>query len=436
MKKNASLLNLFKIAVILALAVPLLLANAAPAECKAAGSVTLEGVITAESSAAEVGGASVSAGGKATKSDGNGRYVVSGLMSGRIIVEIKKPGFESYSESIKVTKGVNSFNVKLRALAGAENGGMIQEDRHETAAGQSYEEMARRSQERRRAYRQGSVSEKVAAAEVRGTNYIAGKVVDMTTGVPISRAKVNIDGEVYFSDAAGEFISRPIARAQAAIRAESSSYNAYESNIKITTGKNKLKILLMPLPENSAAYTGYDKGKIVEYTKFSQQYAGVSGHVRDAKTKEPVNNATVIIANKSAQTNAQGFYTVEGLAMGHADITIIAGNYGVYKGNINLAKVSNLNDVSLSADEKFGAVSGTIVEKETGRPVHGAKIQIGNKIVVSDQYGSFAIKDIAYDYYNLTVEQKGYQRIEKALSVNQETIAVSVELADEYQTVK
>ena len=192
----------------------------------------------------------------------------------------------------------------------------------------------------------------------------------------------------------------------------------------------------MPLPENSAAYTGFDKSKLTEYSKFSQRYASISGHVRDAKTKSPVSNATVIIATKSAQTNSQGFYTVDGLAMGHADITIIAGTYGVYKGSINLIKVSNLNDVSLSVEEKFGAITGTVIEKETGRPIHGAKIQIGNKIVVSDQYGTFNIKDIAYDYYNLIVEQKGYQRIEKALSINQDTITVNVELADEYQTVK
>lgn len=437
MKRQSLMLNLAKISIILTMTLAFVSGFAAEGECKPAGGAALEGIITCSESAETLSGAAVTVSGRATKSDENGRYIVSGLIPGKVIIEIKKQGFENYGESIKITKGTNSFNVKLKP--GTTNGGrtgMISEDRSGPISQGSYEELVRKSQLRRQNYRSGSVTQKVAAAQVKGTNYITGKVIDMASGVPISRAKINIDGEIYFSDAAGEFISRPIARAQAMIRAESPAYNAYESNIKITGGKNKLKILLMPLPENSAAYTGFDKGKITEYSKFSQRYASVSGHVRDAKTKGPVSNATVIIATKSAQTNPQGFYTVDGLAMGHADITIIAGTYGVYKGGINLTKVSNLNDVSLSVEEKFGAINGTVIEKETGRPIHGAKIQIGNKIVVSDQYGTFNIKDIAYDYYNLIVEQKGYQRIEKALSINQESITVNVELADEYQIVK
>lgn len=437
MRKIYSLLSLFKTAAVFPLTLALAFAFVSAAECKVSGSVTLEGTLTDEDSSAAVEGAAVSAGGRAVKSDSSGKYVLSGLLPGRIIVEVKKEGYETFGESVKVTKGSNSFNIKLKASgAAAGRGGVITEDRRETAAGQSYEEMARRSQERRQNYRLGAVSEKVPAASVKGTNYVAGKVIDMASGVPIARARVVLDGEAYFSDAAGEFVSRPITRAQASLKADAPSYNAYESNIKITGGKNKLKILLMPLPENSSAYTGFDKGKLVEYSKFSQRYASVSGHVRDAKTKEPVSNATVIIGNKSAQTNAQGFYGIDGLAMGNAAVTIIAGSYGVYKGSLEVSKVTNVNDVSLTADEKFGAVSGTVVEKETGRPIHGARVQIGNRIVVSDQYGSFTVKDIPYDYYNLTVDQKGYQRIEKAISVNQDNITVGVELADEYMTAR
>lgn len=435
-RQSLIMLNLLRVSIILTIALPFILGAAVKGVCKPSGGAALEGIITCSESAAAISGAAVSVSGRAAKSDENGRYIISGLIPGKVIIEIKKQGFENYSESIKITKGTNSFNIKIKAGADGGSAGMISEDKSGPISQGSYEELVRKSQQRRQNYRDGSVTQKVAAAQVKGSNYITGKVIDMASGVPISRAKINVDGEIYFSDAAGEFISRPIARAQAMIRAESQAYNAYETNIKITGGKNKLKILLMPLPENSAAYTGFDKGKLTEYSKFSQRYASVSGHVRDAKTKNPLSNATVIIATKSVQTNLQGFYMIDGLAMGHADITIIAGTYGVYKGSVNLTKVSNLNDVSLSVEEKYGAITGTVIEKETGRPIHGAKIQIGNKIVVSDQYGTFNIKDIAYDYYNLIVEQKGYQRIEKALSINQETITVNVELADEYQIVR
>ncbi len=438
MKKRNLNSNSFKIFTILIFTLSSIFLINSNGECKPTGGVKLEGIITCSQSAALISNASVTAGGRTVKSDENGHYIISGLLPGKIIIEIKKAGYENYDESIRVTKGTNSFNVKLKAARGqVERCAIITEDRSGKITAENYDELIRESRRRRSGYqnKNAAVSNEMAV-QIKGRNYITGKVIDMASGVPVSRAKINIDGEIYFSDTSGEFISKPIIRSQAMIRAESPAYNAYESNIKITGGKNKLKILLMPLPQNSMAYTGFDQNKIIEYSKFSQRYASISGHVRDAKTRNPIINATVIIAAKSAQTNSQGFYTIDGLAMGHADVTIIAGNYGVYKGNVNLTKVSNLNDVALSAEEKYSSVSGSVIEKETGRPIHGAKIQIGNKIVVSDQYGTFNIKDIAYDYYNLMVEQKGYQRIEKAMSVNQESINVTVELADEYQIAK
>lgn len=409
--------------------------NMSHLSAKPSGGSIIEGVIVAESTLSPVAGVNVKVKDSVTKTDEHGKYIISGLLPGRLAIEAKHPDYADFIETIKVCKGTNSFNIKIKS-----GGVKITEDKPRVSgeiSKYSIEDLRMKSRERVENYKKGPVAEKITASEAfKNTNYIAGKVIDMVSAVPISRAKVEVGGEVYFSDVNGEFISKPISKSQVIIRAESALHNAYESDIKITSGKNKIKILLMPRPEESIASTSIDRGKLVELGQFAQRYSSVSGRVRNAKTKEPISDATVIVATMSAKTNIEGYYMIEGLPLGLVDLTVIAGNFGVHKGKINLSKVTNINDVALNADERFGGVNGMIVEKETGKPIYGAKVQLGNRIVVSDQFGNFNIKDVVYDYYNLIVEQKGYQRIEKAISINQENITVNVELADEYQSVK
>ncbi|HNY12038.1 MAG TPA: carboxypeptidase regulatory-like domain-containing protein [Candidatus Wallbacteria bacterium] len=419
------------------------------------GSASLDGFVTDEATSEPVSGAVVTVRDRVTKTERDGKFKAANLIIGRVIVEVKHKDYDNYNESISIARGENSFNIKLRpktgrmalsnaiiakkALSNAKSN-MIEEDCPAYSGGHiasvpTLEESMQVSREEKNR----NIKKTFAALKPsKDTIFVAGKVVDMISGIPISRAKVMVDDEVYFSDTNGEFISKTINKAQVTVRAESPNHTAYESSIKIGTGRNKLKILLMPSEReaNLISHNGVERNATLEYTKYAQKYSSMYGTVRNARTHEPIANATIVIGSKNGKTNKEGHYIVDGLPLGFADVTVIAGKYGLYKGKVNVAEVSVKNDIALSPEEKTGNVTGTVLEKESGKAVYGARVQISDRIVVTDTFGNFSIPSVPFDYYNMIVEQKGYQKAEKSISVNQESVNFTVELADEFPGVK
>lgn len=429
------------------------------ASAEVIGSATLDGIVTDGATAEPIAGAAVTVRDKIAKSGRDGHYSATGLIPGRIIVEVRHRDYDNFVESISVARGENSFNVKLRPKTGrialsnafpppAKKPLTITSETEETGRGISASSPAAES-----AYgaeynyttpgEPGSVKRHISA-NVKNTKlllskmFITGKVMDMVTGVPISRARVTIDGESYFTDPAGEFTSKQVDKAFVMVRAESPNHTAYESNVKMGNGKNKIRILLMPheREKNLVSHNGIEKNAVVEYTRFNQRFARVFGVIRNARSKEPVSNATIVVGTRTDRTDKQGNYSVEGIALGQADVSVIAGSFGVYRGRLEVNDVSKKFDINLTPEQNFGTVSGVIMEKESGKYIHGAKVTISDRVVVSDAAGNFVIKDVPYDYYNMIVEQKGYQRAERAISVNQGGVNFTVELADEFPQAK
>ena len=424
------------------------------AKAQIIGSASLDGFVCDEATSDAVSGAVVTVRDRVTKTGKDGKFSATNLIVGRIIVEVKHKDYDNYNESISIARGENSFNIKLRpktgrmALSNAiiikKPSSKVKTDSGEEGPAYSGGRMSsvptlEESMSTLREDKNQKIKKTFAALKPSGdTIFVAGKVVDMISGVPISRARVIVDGEVYFSDTKGEFTSKTINKAQVTVRAESPSHTAYESNIKIATGRNKLKILLMPSEGETGliSHNGMERNATVEYTKYSQKYSSMYGTVRNAKTHESIANATVVIGSKNGRTNKEGYYKIDGLPLGFADVTVIAGKYGLYKGNISVSDVSVKNDISLSPEEKTGNITGVVIEKESGKAVYGARVQVSDRIVVTDTFGNFSITSVPFDYYNMVVEQKGYQRAEKSVSVNQESVNFTVELADEFPGVK
>ena len=360
---------------------------------------------------------------KTVKSNSSGHFTISGLLPGRVIVDAKLKDYDDFLTTITIEKGDNSYNIKLKPAPKKLSKNIPGTPKTKITAAAP----AATAQISNTPLLPYKLKVKVA---------VSGIVLDSITNTPISRARVLIDGNTYFTDINGEFTSRPVENSQIFVRGEAPNHTAYESNVQLAKGNNKLKILLVPEEPNLISQGGINKNSIVEYTRFSQSYAKVFGYIKNSKTRQPISEATVVIGTQTAKTNKEGYYSLEGLSLGFMDISVLSNKYGVYKGKININAVSNKYDVSLTDEEKHSTLIGTVNEKETGQPIYGAKIQVADKIVITDKFGSFTISDLPYDYYNLIVEQNGYQRIERAISVNEEKVNVNVSLADDYAAIK
>lgn len=69
------------------------------------------------------------------------------------------------------------------------------------------------------------------------------------------------------------------------------------------------------------------------------------------------------------------------------------------------------------------SVSGTVTEKDTGNPLAGAVVILGEQRTVSNALGQFAFPEVAGGEYELKVELQGYQAGLQKLSVGKDTTA-------------
>lgn len=405
---------------------------------------------------------------RTVKSDSTGHFSIAGLLPGRVIIDAKLKDYDNFLTTITIEKGDNSYNIKLKPNKGqisknvaktpSENLARLKKSMEKSTATAAVPSNSSSAQKSALAAAGKSTETTLSslppvtapASTVQRTFIprqqtllnsklsigVSGIVLDSMTNTPISRAKVFIDGNTYFTDVNGEFTSRPVEKSQIFVRSEATNHTAYESNVNLTSGNNKLKILLIPEEPNLISQGGINKNSIVEYTRFNQSYAKVFGYIKNTKNRQPIADATVVIGTQTTKTNKDGYYNIEGLPLGFVNISVLSNKYGIYKGKLNIVNVNNKYDIALTEEERRGTLIGIVNEKETGTPIYGAKIQVADKIVVSDKFGSFTINDLPFDYYNIIVEQGGYQRVERAISINEEKVNINISLADDYTSDK
>src|SRR3546814_10390784 len=107
--------------------------------------------------------------------------------------------------------------------------------------------------------------------------------------------------------------------------------------------------------------------------------AAVQGTVTDGDD-DPVEGATVLVVPRSdnatsvggsAQTTVTGAYIVAGLPVGTYDVIAAAADGTVGSGEISVGAGDATLDLTLAPGE---AVTGTVVDADTGAPVAGARI--------------------------------------------------------------
>lgn len=157
----------------------------------------------------------------------------------------------------------------------------------------------------------------------------------------------------------------------------------------------------------------------------AQEPNAISGTVTDAITGETIEGAKVQVDGSdpliSAQTDASGRYTLEGVPVGEQNITASAAGYD---GGTVIAQISetdaNLADLSLqpSAPETApnsvtGAVTGAVTDATTGEPIVGATVQVdGSDPLLSaqtDAQGEYALEGVIADDQSFTASADQYE---------------------------
>ena len=149
----------------------------------------------------------------------------------------------------------------------------------------------------------------------------------------------------------------------------------------------------------------------------------IFGTVTDYVTGNPVSNAKVRLnpGGETTLTGSDGTYQFNDVANGNYSLSISKNGY-VDLDDDYVIEIENGNsvrrDLQLSP-EVFGAISGTVVDLETGEPIAGAVVTLspnGMNIYTGDD-GRFEFLDLDARQYTVTAQKTGYITNRKTVMV-------------------
>jgi len=132
----------------------------------------------------------------------------------------------------------------------------------------------------------------------------------------------------------------------------------------------------------------------------------LNGVVRDVETNAPIEGATIEIGDKTATTDAQGYYAIA-IARGRITLTASADGYAAAQSTIDeddlLARAFTF-DITLSANQ----ITGTVRDAETHQPLPNAQLSIGAQSATTNAQGVFQVRGVKYGT-PIAIQAPGYQ---------------------------
>ena len=149
----------------------------------------------------------------------------------------------------------------------------------------------------------------------------------------------------------------------------------------------------------------------------------IYGIVTDFTTGDPVSNANVRLnpGGETTLTGSDGSYQFNDVANGNYSLSLSKNGY-VDLDDDYVIEIENGNSVHRDLrlkQEVFGAISGTVVDLETGEPIAGALVTLspGGMNIYTGDDGRFEFLDLDARQYTVTAQKTGYITTRKTVTI-------------------
>ncbi len=300
------------------------------------------------------------------------------------------------------------------------------------------------------------------------TGSIVGVAVDRTTGEPIAHAVVVVAGQTLETDAEGRFRLDELEAGEIAVQASGEGYRAYGHQVVLKARSTAETLLeLDPITEGTVtgivtdaatgnaleavwvqigpltAKTGPDgrfeltdvpagdtsitAGKAVYETTLETiavkaaeaveielslepvTVGVVEGVVLAAGTHRPVANAEVSIGNRHTRAGADGRFRIEDVESGDAMLTA---QKAVFEPGHATARVVAAETVAVEIELSpitYGRVTGRVIDADSGRPIAGADVSLGEQRLTSGPDGRFEAARVAAGDVAVSARKAAYR---------------------------
>lgn len=146
--------------------------------------------------------------------------------------------------------------------------------------------------------------------------------------------------------------------------------------------------------------------------------ASISGTITDSLTGLPIDSARVTAGccgGRYAYTDADGNYTIEGLAAG--SYMVKATKTGVYypkcyPERVRVEEGQAVTDIDIALSPMAGgsgSISGVVYDKTTNQPLVDAKVMVGcHRYVLTNERGEYVLGGLADGSYQPKATKSGY----------------------------
>ncbi|PPB80786.1 carboxypeptidase family protein [Albidovulum inexpectatum] len=257
---------------------------------------------------------------------------------------------------------------------------------------------------------------RLQAAEGAQIGRIVGSVRDAESGAPLASATVlmsvaggeniGLGPRVARTDAAGEFVfdQVPAGPARLVLDPFAQTADFYAANGYKLFSRTQVDIELAAgetaTPEIVVAVAG---------AKPVRRTATVTGHVLDLASGAPIPGVSVFIGRSSDQSAADGSFRVRQIETGSRKLIAEHPDYLEYRRDLG-ALTPGIHEIEpiLMQPAGTGNLEGEVVAADTGRPVAGARVVVGDRETETDMDGVFRLLALSAGDMAATVSKERY----------------------------
>ncbi|MDI6917379.1 MAG: carboxypeptidase regulatory-like domain-containing protein [Thermoplasmatales archaeon] len=219
------------------------------------------------------------------------------------------------------------------------------------------------------------------------TRSVSGTVKD-ENGDPISGATVTADGHSDTTDANGNYTISNLSPDTYTVTASKSGYTSSYQIVNLTTFSANIDFTL-----NATPTTGT-----------------ITGHVYVSGTTTGIQNANVSInANCYTLTDANGAYTLSGVAQGTHTVTASAAGYASSSAEVSVtAGQTSFHNFTLTLLSETGNISGRVTADGTGLNNATVTVEGAGLTAQTNITGHYTVTGVPPGTYNVTASKSGY----------------------------
>jgi uncharacterized membrane protein len=225
-------------------------------------------------------------------------------------------------------------------------------------------------------------------------------------GAALSGATVKIGSVSTTTDAEGKYKLEHIQTGNAVVIAQADGYVTATQSATVNTDATTTVDFSLTAVPNPAPNKGTIRGTVVS----------------DADGKA-IEGATVQLGDRSAQTDANGEFTIENVDPDQATLHVSATGYESEDDTVTVAVgLNSVNTIRLTPTPapppaETGTLTGTVTSS-AGGPVAGATVKVGSQTTTTDDQGKFTLNGVPTGAADVEVTKPGFQSGEVHVTIN------------------